>query len=475
MSDSGRVLSCDASFGELFSVPANLGVPGGALADLVAWLDQNAGDVGTRVAELLESGSERRGELTTTNGRVIVWHCTRLQGEEAGSVYCFHDVAEGRAALQALRDAESWLQMFAAQTGGAIVELDETGRILGTWSADGEILTHDERRVHGLKLTEILGGDYAAELERIIGDVIAGGDENSFEYVASEAAGGADDRRVFAMTVRLLSTDDEARRPTVSVLVRDITEQTRIQTKLVQAERLASVGLLAAGVAHEINNPLTYMVMNFNRVRRGIHALGDAELEQCVDMMVEGAQRVQEIVRDLQRFSRSDRGEVREPLDIRNVLNLTLGMVSFELERHARLVRELGEVPLVMATEGRLGQVFLNLILNAVQSFSPEEDKSEQNEIRLVTLTDANGDAVVEVRDTGVGIDAAAMRKIFDPFYTTKPSNRGTGLGLSICHGIVRSLGGDITAESTVGVGTTFRVVLPPAPAPAREASEDAP
>lgn len=468
--DAGIISSCDPSFATLFSVPASIAVAGGSVDDLVRWFEEKDESMSRWLAAIRAPNHDPRGELRTTDGRIVVWHRTTLTGadERRGAVVCCHEVGGERASLQALRDAEDWLHVFAAQTRGAVIELDVTGLVIGTWSAYGEILTLPEAQLHGRRLGEILDGKYAGEFEHLVHEVVATRIEASLEYVAHTM----DEPGVFSMTATA-RTNDEGATVGVSVLVRDISEQTRMQTKLVQAERLASVGLLAAGVAHEINNPLTYMVLNFQRVRRGIHQLGElskteaavalsSELERCIDMMVEGAERVQEIVSDLQRFSRSDRGDLRDPVDVTTVLKFTVGMVSFELERHARLVCELGPVPLVLATEGRLSQVFLNLILNAVQSLSAPDPR--KHEIRLVTMTDEGGRAVVEVHDTGVGIGVAEMRKIFDPFYTTKAPNVGTGLGLSICHGIVRSLGGEITVDSKVGVGTVFRVTLPPAP-----------
>jgi signal transduction histidine kinase len=466
VSDRGTVLSSDPAFAALFAIRSEVAKAGASVRELVRSLEEAGDDAAARLAALLEDDSAVDGEIVADDGRIILWHRTSLALGQRGSLFSFHEVGRERAALRALRDAENWLHLFAEHTGGAVLELDVTGRVVGTWSTDGEILAMPEASLQGRALVEVLGGKYATDLERLLARVFATAEEASLEYTV-ESAGR---ERVFAITATLLASESTS--PTVSLLVRDITEQTRMQTQLVQAERLASVGLLAAGVAHEINNPLTYMVLNFQRVRRGLHRLGEGaktpsalrltnELEQCIDMMVEGAERVQQIVKDLQRFSRSDRGESRELTDVRKVLDFTLGLVTFEIGRHARLVRDFRPVPEVLATDGRLSQVFLNLILNAVQAL-PAPDP-ELHEIRLVTMTDDAGNAVVEVHDTGIGIPPQDIRKVFDPFYTTKPPNVGTGLGLAICHGITRSLGGAISVDSKVGVGTVFRVVLPPA------------
>lgn len=138
---------------------------------------------------------------------------------------------------------------------------------------------------------------------------------------------------------------------------------------------------------------------------------------------------------------------------------MSINMAYNEIRHRARLVKDYGEVPLVLADDARLGQVFINLLVNAAQAI-PEGDW-ESNEIRLVTSTDVAGNAVIEVRDTGSGIPSAVMERIFEPFFTTKPIGEGTGLGLSICHNIIVGLGGTITARNLERRGACFRVTLP--------------
>jgi signal transduction histidine kinase len=249
----------------------------------------------------------------------------------------------------------------------------------------------------------------------------------------------------------------------------DITERKVIEAKLMQAERLASMGTLAAGVAHEINNPLTYVMANIGFVAERLPKLIPtrsagplaAQLEElgtALGEAQEGAIRVRQIVRDLKTLSRGDE-EHYGPVDVRTIIESSINMVMNDLRGRAKLVRDMGAVPTVEASESRLGQVFLNLLVNAVQAIEPGD--IARNEIRVATFTDGAGRAVVTVTDTGGGIPPHVMGRIFDPFFTTKPVGSGTGLGLFICHGIVKAQGGEITAESAAGRGTTFRVVLP--------------
>jgi len=171
----------------------------------------------------------------------------------------------------------------------------------------------------------------------------------------------------------------------------------------------------------------------------------------------EGSDRIRKIVRGLKTLSRAEE-ERREVIELRPVLELSVNMAFNEIRHRARLVKDYGETPAVEADDARLGQVFINLIINAAQAI-PEGD-SEGNEVRIVTSTDALGRAVIDVLDTGPGIPSDALGRVFDPFYTTKPIGVGTGLGLSICHSIVTSLGGEISASNREGRGARLRVVL---------------
>jgi CheY-like chemotaxis protein len=238
---------------------------------------------------------------------------------------------------------------------------------------------------------------------------------------------------------------------------------------------MSSVGTLASGVAHEINNPLSYVVSNLEFIGQALTELDHAppgrmsEVLELVGQARQGAERVRRIVQGLKTFSRADVAESRAPLELQPLLELAINLTFNEIRHRARLVKDYGRVPYVEADEARLCQVFVNLLLNAAQAIG--DGQVNDNELRVVTSTDSEGRAVVEIRDTGCGIPEANRGQIFDPFFTTKAIGLGTGLGLSIAHGIVTGHGGTITFGSPiVGKGTSFRVVLPPAPAEVRPA-----
>jgi signal transduction histidine kinase len=238
----------------------------------------------------------------------------------------------------------------------------------------------------------------------------------------------------------------------------------QMEAQLAQAERLASVGMLAAVVAHEVNNPLAYLIGSLDVLGRRIGQAQEplrASLEEVVNDARGGAARVRNIVRDLKVFSRVQPAR-SYAVDVRSAIELALNLAKNEIRHRARLVLDLGPVPRVLADEGRLGQLFLNLILNAAQAIP--EGAADENEVRVSTATTPDGLAAIDVRDTGSGIPRDVVERIFDPFFTTKPPGIGTGLGLSICQAIVSDLSGRIEVRSTPGEGSTFRVCLPAAP-----------
>lgn len=239
-------------------------------------------------------------------------------------------------------------------------------------------------------------------------------------------------------------------------------ERRDMESRLAFADRMASVGTLTAGVAHELNNPLMYVLSNLHLTREEIdadHEDGWIErVREQLDEAIEGATRMQHVVRDLKTFSRVD-DEQQENVDLPEIIESSINICWNEIRHRATLERAFGETPLIDANESRLGQVFLNLLINAAQAM-PERPVSA-NRITVRTFTDGEGWAVAEVVDNGCGIEADRMSRIFDPFFTTKSVSEGTGLGLSICRNIVRDVGGTIEVKSTPGLGSTFVVRLP--------------
>jgi signal transduction histidine kinase/CheY-like chemotaxis protein len=222
-------------------------------------------------------------------------------------------------------------------------------------------------------------------------------------------------------------------------------------------DRLASVSAFAAGVAHEINNPLGYLSANLELIGAELDHAEDAELETLLRDARHGIQRIETVVRGLMTFSRIEPTH-REPLDLNRVLEVALGITHGEIRTRAKLVRHFKPLPFVDGNAAQLGQVFVNLLLNAAQAIPPAHHTD--HEITVTSYADSANNAVIEVRDTGRGIPRAVAAKVFEAFVTTKPTGAGPGLGLSVARNLVHVAGGDIYFESEPG-RTVFRVVLP--------------
>jgi signal transduction histidine kinase len=261
------------------------------------------------------------------------------------------------------------------------------------------------------------------------------------------------------------------------------------QEQLVQSEKLASIGQLAAGVAHEINNPIGYVFSNFEtlgtyiaRMLEMFKAYEEAEasiaapavlarlretragidldylIEDIPGLMAEsreGISRVRKIVQDLKDFSRVDANQEWQWANLHAGIDSTLNIVSNEVKYKADVVREYGEIPEIECLPGQLNQVFMNIVVNGAHAISGGRG-------RITIRTGTAGDNVwVEIADTGSGIAKEHLARIFDPFFTTKPIGSGTGLGLSLSYGIIQKHNGQIEVQSEPGQGTTFRITLP--------------
>jgi len=273
---------------------------------------------------------------------------------------------------------------------------------------------------------------------------------------------GASDYLSKPIDPEILSTRLLIAERALAAVARRESERKDMESRLAFADRMASVGTLTAGVAHELNNPLMYVLSNLHLTREELDNRDDPgwidRARQQLDEAIQGATRMRHIVRDLKTFSRVD-DEQHGNVNLHAVLESSINMCWNEIRHRATLERDFGRAPAVDANESRLGQVFLNLLINAAQAM-PERPGSA-NRITVRTFTDERGWAVVEVIDNGTGIEPDRVSRVFEPFFTTKGLSEGTGLGLSICRSIVHEAGGVIDVESAAGQGTKFVVRLP--------------
>jgi signal transduction histidine kinase/CheY-like chemotaxis protein len=259
-------------------------------------------------------------------------------------------------------------------------------------------------------------------------------------------------------------------------VMRDVTDKRHLASRLALADKMATVGRMAAGLAHELNNPLSYVSANLSYVEKGLRAIlaaapaaasvrdGSGEpiasdLARALSEARDGADRMRVVIRDLLFFARSGE-DFQGPVEVVPILESCIDAAWNRIRHRARLEKAFAPVPPAAGNASMLAQVFLNLIVNAAQALG---EGAPSNCIRVATSIARDGRIAVEVTDSGAGIPALDLPRIFDPFFTTKPAGLGTGLGLSICHNIVTSCGGDIEVESEPGRGSTFRVLLVPA------------
>jgi two-component system NtrC family sensor kinase len=238
-----------------------------------------------------------------------------------------------------------------------------------------------------------------------------------------------------------------------------------LDERLLQSQKLAAIGQLSAGIAHEINNPLAIIRQEAEWMQQVLKKSAAAaakemeELQSSLHQIVQQVDRCTEIIRNLLDFARK-REPVIQPVDVNRILEDMTMLVEKEARHHnIKIVRQYDRnLPVIYSDAPQLRQVFLNLLTNAAHAI--EKDGA----VTLATGGGPNGSVHIMISDTGCGIAPENLKKIFDPFFTTKPEGKGTGLGLSICHGIIQRLGGEIGVQSIVGQGTTFTVTLPRRP-----------
>jgi PAS domain S-box-containing protein len=371
------------------------------------------------------------------------------------------DVQPGRH-LIVMRDITDELRAGEAATRFAAIAEYADDAISGTdlegrvnfWSSSAE-------RLYGYTGEEVLGRSSAMLLETptVLTELLARLDrgEHLRHYTAMRVR---KDGTRFRGSTTLGPIERDGEVVGFSVVTRDDTERAQLEQQLALVDRLATTGTLAAGIAHEINNPLAALIANFEYVAQQLG--GEQALREPLDDARAAAHRIAEIVRELRHLARP--GEVsRARIDVREVAKSTVRIASQEVRARARLVEEYREVPRVLANAARIGQIVINLVVNATQAIA--EGDSTHNEIFVGTSTDAQGRAVIAVRDTGRGIPREHIGRIFDPFFTTRPygAGGGSGMGLAICHRLVTELGGEIRVASD-GRGSSFEIVLPPAP-----------
>ncbi len=462
----GRFVQCNRALERAIRVPPGSGI-GHRITDLFTDID-----VPAIFEALLRDGYLRDQELETVDREGhrywVAGQARWIPHGRSGFVLgSFTDITERKLTEQALRQSEASLRsVLHASPDGIIVHAGDrylfvnpaAVRQLGFADAEQLMRTHIWDRIHPDEITlvrERIARMSATDEPAAVRDI---------RFIRA-------DGEIFIGEVASIPATFDGIAAIISI-IRDVSEQRRLQSQLFLADRLATVGTLAVGVAHEINNPLSWVMGNlglladeFDRqvslrdqdVDPAVIVRSRARVRELLGRAQEGTERVRRIVRDLGRFARSD-GPGDGIIDVHALLDSTLEIADVQIRHRARLVRDYRAVRRVQGNEGRLGQVFLNLLVNAGQAISPGNPRD--NEIRVATRDLDDGRVEISIRDTGHGIPEKIRSRIFDPFFTTKPVGEGTGIGLAISHSIVSASGGTMRVESAEGRGTTFFVAL---------------
>lgn len=366
---------------------------------------------------------------------------------------------------RALRHRERWFSTTLQCVGDGVVATDE-GMAVSYLNRAAEALTGwSPEEAFGRPVEEVLRlqDRHGAPLRSPAARALARGAAVTLDDAATLISRDGAQRLVDDTAAPIV--DERGKLLGVVVVVRDVTERKGMETQLARAERLVALGTLAAGICHEINNPLTHVIES---IEWGLRTAGDEGASAAVTGVLGEARasavRIGKIVQGVRTFAQPG-PELRRRVSLRDVLDAAVKLTASELRARARLHLVERPAPEVFADPDRLIQVFVNLLLNAVQAIPAGSPGAHEITVSLDETPEGGARAVV--RDDGPGIDPEVLPRIFDPFFTTKSPGNGMGLGLSISSSIVRGYDGEISAESAPGQGTAFTVTLPAAPPPA--------
>jgi two-component system NtrC family sensor kinase len=395
---------------------------------------------------------QRRGQCV---GAITLLSCSRRDYSESdvAHVEAMADLLSVALAnadlLETLRKAEWRFRTLFRTAPDAVLTVFESGRIREANDAVHDIFGVHPVQMVGRTLDEFVAPEDVGRLRQELAHVLAGA-PSRIEIRARHGIGENAIVRIVQLAARLLP---EADPPQVLFLGRDMTSEREMRARLAETERLAAVGELVAGVAHEVNNPLC-TISAFAQLLQRDGGLGE-EQREAVDVICSETQRASQVLRDLLTFARRSEGE-NATIQINDMLERTMRLRLYEMDSLG-IVPEYDlatDIPLTRGDPRQIQQVVLNLVMNAIQAMEPMGG----GKLHLKSFAEGEN-VILEVSDTGPGIPEQARAHVFEPFYTTKAS--GTGLGLSVSYGIIASHGGEISIVTTGESGTTFRIVLP--------------
>lgn len=350
-----------------------------------------------------------------------------------------------------VHELEERIRVLTAFVGGIVFELDREGRYLRAWAGDPGLLVRPESELLGKTVSEVLGPDPGDAFVAMFRRVAESGEPETLDFPLTVQAG----RRAFHAETRRHERPDGT--VTVILFVRDVTKQTELQAKLVEAERRAAVGTVTASVAAEVRQPLAFATTSLEILARELDGAGSPRAREALGHARDAVQRIASLASSVGLVA-GDRRTDRRRTDVRRPLEAALDLCASELRGRTRVTVRVDGKLTVQADESELCQVLSSVILNAAQAMAPAnatanelviEARGERSELRIV------------VTDTGIGIPDDVAPRIFDPFFTTKEQGRGNGLGLYHARRAIERAGGRIDVFSRPGAGTAVSIFLP--------------
>lgn len=435
---------------------------------------EDRGMLTATLASALDEGKDQRCDhrFVSREGRSLWFHTgIHAARDDAGSFFWLVsvDITPAKRVEEQMRDQLDFTRAITGSLGEGVLAMDLEGRVTFCNPAAAKLLGTDEETLLGQKRSAVVefrraDGTAFGPGEGPLSDTPCAGQDQAQGDLVLQGPGG----HPFPVNFTSARIMRGGRCRGGVLTFQDTSEQKETQRLLQEDEHLRAIGVLAEGIAHETNNPLTFMTGSIELAARSADALEDHvdaagkeglhSLKSRLVRALQGSERIAAVVRGVMAFARSD-ADHRGPVDVRDALESAAQLASSKIEGLARLQRNYNEVPMVRGSRSQLSLAFLQLLINATQAIAQGDPDSHT--IRLTTRLGPEGSVLVEVSDTGSGISPGHQARIFEPFFTTKSPGRGMGLGLSAVYRIVKEIGGAVFVASSPGKGATFRVQLP--------------
>jgi two-component system, cell cycle sensor histidine kinase and response regulator CckA len=470
----GGVVATNAEFRRLQGYDNPEELIGRSIMDLIA--PENRADITSRVHRIVGKGATHNPPMEMValkkNGERIHVEAEAVpiiyEGEKA-IVVILRDITQKKKAQESLRLADENFQNIIRQMPDGVLIKDESQVLFANESFARMLEYGSSDELKGTESIQLVHPDYRIISQDRSQKLLTEGGSNplcKFKMIGKQ--GKVVDVETASMAIEYYG------KKAVMAVMRDMTMQNRMERQAVNNDKLATLGTLAAGVAHEVNNPLTFVLGNLTFLQEQVDEIKVmlqqkgvldgacekllAEMTEEITEVTHGGERIRDIVKGLKSFARNG-DDKAEKVDLNQVIEASINMTFHMMKQKARLEKDMAvNLPTFTANSGKLQQVFMNLFVNASQAIVG--NRPSENKITVRTGRQ-DGNLFVEVSDTGRGIPAEVLPRIFDPFFTTKPVGEGTGLGLAVCNEILRHFQGSMEVRSEVGKGTTFTVYLP--------------